>query len=390
MTRKKTLEQEVRDFLEEILADVPLARGHGAPDIFLSALLRAALFFPVFRNEPSPVVTDWLDEGQRIARELGDRETLTLLRIRRAVVLMRRNELPAALWELDALRADGLSDVSAPARGWEAATRSRVQTRLQDFAAARQALDEAEALHLDEDVWVSPLVRLARGELQLETNEVHPAETSFRAVAKRLAFELIEERVQALQSLAFLRITSVDAPAALRLLEQAREILRGAGVWSEVIQMDLTIGHFLLAAGRAAEAEELFAEAIGLCEEHPQPQIEPVLHLGLSRARAAAGGDLRPAVDACVRAAVLFAEQGNALGYLSMISVLHSLQLEQRDHRAAYQTLVIGSSLAKRWKIPLAEALLRSQIDRMRNEILGPEAFDAMVEELIREAKQET
>ena len=385
MTRKKTVEQEVRDFLEEILADVPLARGHGAPDVLLSALLRAALFFPVFRDWPSPVVTDWLDEGQRIARELGDGETLALLRIRRAVVLMRRNELPAALWELDALRADGLSDLSDPARGWEAATRSRVQTRLQDFAAARQALDEAEALHLDEEVWVAPLVRMARGELQLETNEVHPAETTFRAVVKRLAFELIEERVQALQSLAFLRITNVDAPAALRLLEKAREILRGAGVWSEVIQMDLVAGQFLLTAGRAAEAEERFTEALDLIQEHPQPQLEPVLHLGLSRARAA-GGDPEQAVDACVRAAVLFAEQGNALGYLSMISVLHSLQLEERDHRAAYQTLVIGLSLAKRWKIPLAEGLLRSQIDRMRNEILGPEAFDAMVRELIHEA----
>jgi tetratricopeptide (TPR) repeat protein len=388
MTRKVTVEQKVRELLEEILTDVPLAREHGTPDVRLAALLRAALFFPVFRNDPAPVVTEWLDEAERIARELQDKESLTLVRIRRAVVLMRRNELPAALWELDALRADGLSDVSDPARGWEAATRARVQTRLQDFAAARQALDEAAAVRLDEDVWVAPLVRLARGELQLETNEVHPAETTLRAVAKSLAFELIEERVQVLQSLAFLRITNVDAPAALRLLDKAREILRGAGAWSEVIQMDLVSGQFLLAAGRAGEAEERFTEALELCETSPQPQLEPVLHLGLSRARAA-GGDLRQAADACVRAAVLFAEQGNHLGYLSMISVLHSLQLEERDYPSAYRTLAIGLSLAKRWRMPLAESLLRSQVERMRNEILGPEEFDAMVREMIRQTGKE-
>nr|UUL70760.1 hypothetical protein [Vitiosangium cumulatum] len=61
---------------------------------------------------------------------------------------------------------------------------------------------------------------------------------------------------------------------------------------------------------------------------------------------------------------------------------------EAGDNPEAYRTLATGLSIARRLGLASAEALFRIQVNRMRDVVLGPERFDRMVEDLLRQSKQ--
>lgn len=378
------LEAQTQEFLNNLLLDLPLARGalergQISPADYLAALREAILWTPVFRDWPSPV-PGWLAEFDQLNATVQDRDSAALIGVRRAVVSMRLGELEQALAALDAVQTEQPS-----LRCWQLVTRSRVLTRQHTFPAAQAALEQASTIRLEQADSVAMLRQIARGELELEQNDP-AAQRNLSAALEQLPAELIEERVQLLQALGFLAIVGVDVRAALRALDEARQILRGAGVWSEVIQMNLVVGNLLLTTGKTSEAQRLLAEGLELCRQHDQPLLEPVLRVTLARAQVG-GGDYAAAVRASVDAANQFAQRGQAIGYISMISYLARLYQEQRDFKQSYRTLATGVSIARRLRLFGAEQMFRTQIDLLRSEVLGPVRFDAMVEEMIRQAK---
>lgn len=378
--------EKIQAFLNDLAISIPLARGSGDEEQYLQALLDAALFFPVFAGWPSPV-DEWLEEAGRISRQGLDTETQALLTvmpaIRRANVRMRRLELDSALALLDNLDARAPA-TSAFARDWAAITRARIFTRQHRFAPAQQLL-AGHAPSAPE--WLAATALLARGELQLEMNDLPAASATLKQALARLPFELIEEQVQARQCLAFVYISVGDARRALSHLDRARRILQGANVWSEVIQMNLAVGNLQLALGRTALAEKLFTEALQLCQSNPQPAIEAVLQLGLARANAGRE-NFEAAAAAALRAAQTFAAQGSALGYIGVISYLHSLYLQAGRHSEAYRVLAFGLSITRRLHLMAGEIIFRVQINRLRNEILGESKFDEMVRAMLATSKE--
>jgi tetratricopeptide (TPR) repeat protein len=98
------------------------------------------------------------------------------------------------------------------------------QQRLDDACQALQAIPLAPPGDAS-----SALRQLALGEYHIEANEVAAARAALTQALARLPEELVEERIQASQSLAFVFISLVDLPRALRHLQQARAMLRGAG-----------------------------------------------------------------------------------------------------------------------------------------------------------------
>jgi len=374
------LEENTRSYLTDILMDVPLARGQGNPIDHLTALLEASLFYPVFQNWQSPV-DSWLEEAEKMAQALKDSEVLALLGIRRAVIMMRRNELDSALTQLDRVVCPpSLVDCQV----WSAVTRARILTRQQKFEAAQQALNGLPKLPPDN--WIAPLPLVASGELQLEQNQIDSAEMILKQSWTALPDHLVEERVQVLQSLGFIAISRTDIKMAFTYLDQARQILRGAGIWSEVIQMNLVVGNFHISLNQPRQAKPLLEEALALAREHQQPQFETLVQLGLSRLKIAQG-KFDEAINANLQASTLFAQQGNVLGYTSMIVQITRIYIHQKRFAEAYRTLVTGLSIAKHLKLTRVEAMFRSQIDTLRDEIMGQEAFNKMVDQELSRAR---
>ncbi len=377
-------EERIKQHLTELLMDVPLARGQGDDSQRLCALCNAILFYPTFRDWPSPVM-EWINEAQQLSEMLDDTETAVLIGIRHAVVLMRTDSLDSALRQLEIAQTIP-RDIDARLRCYAAVARSRIYTRRQEFDLAQSALEEAAAIPVEASDWITLLPDIARGELFLEKNEIVPAQRLFLSVLKQLPLEMVEERVQVLQSLSFIYITQIHPKSALRYLDEARQVLRGAGIWSEVIQMNLVVANLCIPLGKTKRAERLFLEALELCQQHQQPTWEAVLQLGLARSRFSRRA-FQDAVEASLKAAVLFAKQGNAVGYVSMITYISRIHREDHNHREAYRVLALGVSIAKQLRLPTAESVFRVQINTLRNELLGPEKFDRMVQEMVSEAK---
>jgi tetratricopeptide (TPR) repeat protein len=377
------IEERTRTFLTELLMNVPIMRAQGTPEQFLALLHRAILFYPAFLNWASPI-DGWLTEAEQISRDLDKLDTLADVMLRRAVVHMRRLEYDAARAELDRLR-DAVPQLSPAQAAWQATTRVRILTRQHEFDEARRVLSEVASP--PPEGWVAPLPLVARGELELEANDVDAAGKTLQLASSVLPFELVEERVQVLQSLAFVFITKVNAPQALQYLDEARQILRGAGVWAEVVQMNLAVGSFHTAAGNPGAAQALFAEAVDLCEQYPQPQLAPLLRVALARSKAASG-NIAEAVDAVLQAARLYAEQSNVVGFVSMIVLIANLYLDDKNYVEAYRVLATGVGIARHRNWAVVENVLRRHINRLRDEVMGAARFDAMVREMIDQTRR--
>jgi tetratricopeptide (TPR) repeat protein len=378
------LEGRTRAFLTEVLMNVPIGRAQGTPEEYLDILERAVLFHPVFQGWPTPM-NGWLTEAEELSRDLERLDSLATVMLRRAVVHMRRLEYDAAHAELDRLRTT-IPQLTPAHRAWDAVTRARLLTREQQFDAARAALQTIASP--PQDSWVAALPIIARGELQVETNEIAAAEATLQRALAIAPFELVEERVQVLQALGFVAISQANAPKALDRLDEARQIVRGAGVWSEVIQMNLAVGGFQVAAGHQDVAQALFAEGLELCRQHPQPQFETLLRIALARSKAAEGR-IEEAVGAVVQAATLFARQRNVVGYVSMIVLMANLYIDQADYAEGYRILATGVAIARQRHWPAVENVLRVHINRLRNDTMGAERFDAMVQGMIDQVRQD-
>jgi tetratricopeptide (TPR) repeat protein len=381
-------EQPTREMLRALLGDVPLTRGAAAgkgasQEAYLSALTRAALFYPVFQGWPSPVPA-WLDELEGLAEREGRTDLVHIARVRAAVVRMRFSDYTGASELLTKVAAETPVD---RVRHWMTVTQARVSVRVGQLEEAADLIEEARGIPVNDDDWIATLADLAHAELLLESNDDEEAEEAFLRALTHLPRELLEERVQALQSLGFIYITQADAVNAVKYLGDARELLRGAGIWSEVIQMNLVIGSLSIPLGNTAAAAALFEEALELCREHDAPQYEGILKVMVARARAAAGDSLS-AIAATLDAAGVFAEHGQAVSYMGMITFLSELYLKHDDPEQAYETLLTGVSIAKRLRLPRAERALRSRIERLRQIVLGPRKFEAMVERILLRKKQ--
>lgn len=376
-----SVEANTREFLQARLVEVALFRSQGSPADRLQSLLHAVLSLPVFPDWPSPI-EDWLDELRRLASEVRDDEALALAQLRQAGVHLRRLQWEAARDCLDSLQlprgpaADRLLNL-------QAATRSRLFTRLHRFDEARQALRDLPEIPPND--WASLFPEIAEAEWCLETGANPEAVRRWEKVLTRLPDELIEERIQIHQCLAFAASSAADAPGAQKHFQLARELLRGAGVWPEVIQTDLVLGSFAANAGELDQAEALFEEGLELVERCQRRDWEPALRLGLARARGAL--DPAAAQKDALAAAHTFGERGQALGFLGALILVHQLQVADRDFESAYRTLAVGLSLARRWNTPFITPILRRLVNTLRDQTLGPQAFDAMVTRLVAEMK---
>jgi len=377
------IEERTRAFLTELLMNVPIMRVQGTPEEYLAFLERAILFHPVFQDTPTPV-DGWLTEAEELSRTLNRLDTLATIRLRRAVVQMRRLDYGAALAELERIR-QSLPHLSPAHLTWHTVTRARVLTRQHQFDDARKAL--SEITFPPPEGWIAPLPLVAQGELELEANEVDAAGKTLQRALSLLPFELVEERIQVLQSIGFVFITKANAPKALDCLDQARQMLRGAAAWIEVVQMNLAVGGFLIAAGDQAGAQTLFGEALELSQQYPQPHLEPLLRVALARSMAA-DGRVEEAVDAVLKAAKLYAAQGNVVGYVSMIVLIANLYMQQTNYAEAYRILATGVAIAKQRNWAAVQDVLRAHINRLRDGVLGPARFDAMVQEMIDQTRR--
>ena len=373
------LEKRTNKFLTDLLLDVPILRAQGTPEEYLAALERAILFHPVFLNWPTPM-NGWLAEAEQLCRNLNRLDTLATVLLRRAVVHMRRLEFDAALAELDRVR-NSVPQLSPGHLTWHKVTSARILTRKQQFEKAREILDEIAAP--PQEGWIAPLAIVGRGELHLEANEIELAEKTLQQALVALPFELVEERIQVSQSLGFVFITKANAPKALQYLDEARRMLRGAGAWSEVIQMNLAVGSFHVAAGNQPAAQALFAEGSDLCKRYPQAQLETLLRIALARSKASEGRT-DDAVDAVLKAATLFARQHNLVGYVSMIVLMANMYIAAKKHADAYRILATGVAIARQQRWQSVENVLRIHINRLRDETMGPSRFDSMVHEMIK------
>lgn len=372
--------RRLETYLSNLLMDVPLARGQDDARTRLDTLTNAAVCYPVFRDWRSPVMT-WIDEALALCETFADTETAALLGIRRAVVLMRTDDLDGALHQL--LAVDATATECAPRiRCYANATRSRVRTRRREFDLAEDAQQAAATWTVPPDDWIAILPALARGELLVERNEEEPAQRVLRAVLKQLPDEMLEERVQVLHLLGFIAISQTDSKRALHLLDAARQLVTVAAVWSEVIPIQLVVANLHLAHGHPKRAERLLTEALALCRQHQQPTWEPLVHVGLARARASRY-HVSDAVEATLKAATLFAQQGNGLAYVSMISYVSRLHEQAHNFQEAYRVLALGVSIAKRLGLSGAEQLFRVQIATLRDDTLGPQRFDQMVQAML-------
>ena len=373
-------EADARRLVERLLAGVPLARTAG-PTAYLQALTDAALFFPVFRDSPSPVL-GWLDELTAVLKQYPGHELAATVQIRRATVLMRLNQLTEAYEVLQAVREANPRD-----QAWAAATRSRIATRRHDFASARAALERAESTPLDRADWVAQLAPIARGELAVEEDERGVAEQTLRQLAVQLPPDWLEEQVQVLQLLGFLRIAAADARGAVRYLDSARQVVRGAGAWPEVLQMDLVLGSLYQPLGDATRSADLLDEAQQLSAHADPSGLAPLIELAQARPLLDAG-KAEEAAARCLSAARLLAERGDAPGFVTAVAVLSGIHVRRKMYPEAYRVLATGLGIARHLDLPIAQQVLSGEIARLRDTVVGPERFATMVELMLQQARR--
>jgi len=365
----------VSRLLSDLLLDVPLARGHGDAAVLLHTLERAACLTPVFADAPTPV-DGWLKEAEALAREPLQPRVLARLAIRTAEVHMRRRQLDAALQALTSAETHAPL-IDEEERTWLHATRARVWLRQQRLADAARELEALDA--------VSWRVRIAAGELALESGDLPRARDTFARLLPALPWQQVEERIPGLQSLGFIAIVRGEPVVAVRHLEAALECLHAVAYWPEVIATSVTLGGLHTALGHHGVAQRLFAQARELSERHPSPPWEAFGQMGVARLNALQGRT-DAAVQAALDAASRLARQGSLVGYVGMLVFVARLHTEAGQHDQAYRTLATGVAIAKHRAWPQVERLLREKIDHLRNEVLGPAAFDAMVQRLVDEA----
>lgn len=374
-------EARTRTFLTGLLAAVPIARGQGTPAERLAALERAALFTPVFADWPTPV-DEWLEEGRQLARELARADVAARLELRQAVVHMRRLALDAAQAAVDAVQIPAASPTAAADTAWRIATQVRILVRRQDFNAARALL--ATITPPPRDTWTAWLPIVARAELEVESGDDRAASATLHTALEGMRGELVEERIQCLQALGFVLVTRGAARAARRHLDHARHLLRAAGAWPEVIQMNLAVGSLSAAVHDHATAQRMFQEAGELCRRYPRPQLEALLNMAAARS-AAALGTFDLAVAAALEAARRCAAQGSVVGYVSMVVFVARLHAEANRPAEAYRTLATGLAVARHRHWQVVENVLRARIKHLREDVVGAEAFDAMVTAMLQE-----
>lgn len=371
-----TQQDAVTDFLKALITDVTLARKSGDHQRYLRALTAGVLYYPVFRDWDSPV-DHWLE----YLEDNLHGEPRALVETRHAVIAMRRGNLEEAEQQTARLVRCG----TARLRCWALLTSSRIETRMQNPAAASRTLHDGLSTELPREDWIASIKPVAEGEWFLESGQTRPAIEAFRLALRVLPAELIEERIQALQSLGFAHISQADHAAAADALNQARELLLGAGIWPEVIQMDLVVGNLYLGQGRKNAARELLEEAAILSEKWPQPLLKPLIEISQARLHATLK-DFSSAIVSALKSAAAFAEQGNAFGYFTAITAISNLYLQDRNFEEAYRTLVAGISIAKRALRSSIEAGFRRQIESIQS-MVGPERFDAMIRAMLQKAK---
>lgn len=365
----------VSGLLSDLLLDVPLARGQGDAAVLLHTLERAVRLTPVFADALTPV-DGWLAEAEALARDPLQPRTLARLTIRMAEVHMRRGQLATALQAL----AD--AETQAPVmdeeeRTWLRATRARVWVRQQRLADAARELETLDA--------ASWRVLVAVGELALESGDLPRARDTFSRTLSALPWQQVEERIAGQQSLAFIALVRGEPVVAVRHLEAALDGLRAVAYWPEVIATSVTLGGLHTALGHHGVAQRLFAQARELSERHPSPPWEAFGQMGVARLNALQGRT-DAAVQAALDAARRLARQGSLVGYVGMLVFVARLHTDAGQHDQAYRALATGVAIAKHRAWPQVERLLREKIDHLRNEVMGPADFDAMVQRLLDEA----
>jgi tetratricopeptide (TPR) repeat protein len=378
------LERETQERLSKLILDVTLLRTQGTPVEYLTAVRQAALFFPVFPGWESPV-DGWLAEAEQLSQKLGHDETLGLLSIRRAVVRMRRGDSEAALHELEQ-RDERLRTLTPALRAWDVVTRARLLLRLAQRPRARELL-EAVVIQPGDD-WIAGVLHLAEGELWTEEGDFERAERALEQAWRDLPLELVEERITVLQLRGFAAIARVDAPAALHWLDQARQMVRGAGAWLEVAQMNVATGGFLTSLGDQARAQELLREAVELAAKYEFPELETLARLALTRSLSAAG-DTKQAVSAALTVAAAHAKQDNLVGFVAAVVMISRLYAEDANYAEAYRTLATGLAIAKHRDWPAVMSVMRAHIEQLRAE-LGSERFEAVAQSLLDEQRRST
>lgn len=378
-------DEQARLELRTLITDVALARGEGDEYALVESLLDAIVFYPVFASWPSPLIDEWIAEVESlVARQKDTVEIEALLATRRANIALRRGDLDGALALVERIDLPAWATRSA---FYREVTRARIQTRTHRFDEAATAICAAEPLAAgtDPDLFVHDLLAVARAELAMEQSDAKAPE-AVRSALLATRFELIEERVELYQLLAFVSVVAVEPAVALRHFEAARDLLAGADVESEVLLMDLACGSLQLAIGDAAAAEANFADAIRIAGAHPRPEVEPLVRLGAARAHAAMD-DRAAAIHEALEGAMAFARAGNTVGYIGVVAYLHALHEQAGDYAEAYRILATGLAIARRMNLPAAEHLFRALVNRMRDQTLGPDCFDRMVEKMIRDAR---
>ncbi|MDQ8021910.1 MAG: hypothetical protein REI94_08735 [Moraxellaceae bacterium] len=375
------LESEARALAERLLGDVALTRGTADKQQQLTALSRAALFFPVFADWPAPVET-WLDAAITLAGAMAENEALEILSVRRGACAMRRLDLDAALAQLD-----GLAPTTTRARVYALATRCRVLTRQQRFADASAALAAASDVSLEHDDWLNAHLALAGAELALEAQEQTPTAIATRlsSALKRLQPQQLEDRIQALQSLGFSAIERKAPLEAWRHLDEARGILRGVGAWPEVVQMHMACASMLTIMGQPQQADQMLQEAVTIDTRQLGGRWSALCQLSLARGDMARG-DLQASLGQALKSASGFARQGNGLGFAAALIFVARAHEAGGDKTEAYRVLSLGTGIARALKAPRMEQFITSQIDDLRNR-LGPQQFERLAAELLAQAQ---
>lgn len=373
--------EEIREFLSNTLIDIPLARKQPEEQT-LTALFRGCIGYPVFPDQHSAVPA-WLQEATPLAQRI-DQISYDLLRVRRAVVAMRLRDLNGARGEAETVIAE-----SSDSRVLHYAhlTLARVLIRQQQFDDAHQHLKQALAAHIAKDDWLCGHVNVAQGELCLEQDETEPARAAFDNALTLLPGWAIEERVQSLQSLAFIASGKLEPKRALKYFQDAAELLEMAGIWTELVQMQLAIASLLLTRGRGNEAVTLFQQAREVCLTHGIKQWLTPIEVGLARATRStrSPGEAR---NQTMDFASQCAKRGDTSGFISMILLIAGIDTDQKDYESAYRVLAVGQSISKYLKLPTAVTIFRAQINRLRDELMGDEEFKKMAEKLVDETKR--
>ena len=225
---------------------------------------------------------------------------------------------------------------------------------------------------------------MAEAEIALEASELTSSPEGFRrALAHVVEFE---ERIQALQGLAFTCAATEDLTGALAAFREASALFSAAGAWSRVAEANLAAAGLEASLQQTREATRRYRETLALNEQHELSAYAPLLELGLSRVHVSRGRT-RGAIEAGVRACVGFARSGNALAYVSSMSFLSDLHRADGDLAEAYRILVTGAAIGRRLGLVFASGVFTGRIHQLKEQ-MGEMKFDAMVEQLLAEARR--